>query len=122
MKLWSDIALQAPMWLLLLEIIPVIIIYRMQKRKAMGTIAMDVPVIPASLPVSKRARFAKWVEPLFWTAITLFIIALARPQREYAEEIVKGEGIDIFLVMDLSSSRLINEPNFWRKTPDEIGG
>lgn len=108
MKLWSDIALQAPMWLLLLEIIPVIIIYRYQKRKIMGQAAVDIPVL-ASLPVSPKAKLAKWVEPLYWTAIALFIIALARPQREYAEEIVKGEGIDIFLVMDLSSSMLARD-------------
>lgn len=111
MKLWSDIALQAPMWLLLLEIIPVIIIYRIQRRKAMGIHAMDVPVIAHSLPVTSKVKMAKWVEPLFWIAITLFIVALARPQREFAEEIVKGEGIDIFLVMDLSSSMLAQDFN-----------
>jgi Ca-activated chloride channel family protein len=109
MKLWSDIALQAPMWLLLLEIIPVIIIYRHQRRRTMGVTALDVPVLYDKIPVSFRAKASRWMEPLFWTAIALFIIALARPQREYAEEIVKGEGIDIFLVMDLSSSMLARD-------------
>ncbi len=109
MKLWSDIALQAPMWLLLLEIIPVIIIYRYQRRKLMGVTALDVPVLYDKMPVSFRTQASKWMEPLFWTAIALFIIALARAQREYAEEIVKGEGIDIFLVMDLSSSMLARD-------------
>lgn len=111
MKLWSDIALQAPMWLLLLEIIPVIIIYRMQRRKLMGVTALDVPLLSTSLPVSTRAKMAKWIEPLFWVAIALFIVALARPQREFSEETVKGEGIDIFLVMDLSSSMLARDFN-----------
>lgn len=109
MKLWSDIALQAPMWLLLLEIIPVIIIYRIQHRKLRGVAAIDVPVLSGTLPLSPRAKMAKWVEPLFWTAIALMIVALARPQREFSEEIVKGEGIDIFLVMDLSSSMLARD-------------
>lgn len=97
------------MWLLLLEIIPVIIIYRMQKRKIMGLTAIDVPAIPNRLPASPRTKAAKWIEPLFWIAISFLIIALARPQREFSEEIVKGEGIDIFLVMDLSSSMLARD-------------
>lgn len=111
MKLWSDIALQAPMWLLLLEIIPVIIIYRMQRRKLVGVTSLEVPTLSTSLPVSPRAKMARWVEPLFWTAMALFIVALARPQREFSEETVKGEGIDIFLVMDLSSSMLARDFN-----------
>lgn len=109
MKLWSDILLQAPMWLLLLEIIPVVIIYRVQRRKAMGVSGLDVPILPVHLPVSPRARMFKWVEPLFWVAIGLFIVALARPVREFSEETVKGEGIDIFLVMDVSSSMLARD-------------
>ncbi len=108
MKLWSDIALQAPMWLLLLEIIPVIIIYRYQQRKIMGTTALEVPIV-VKLPSSLRTQSAKWVEPLYWVAIALLIVSLARPQREYAEEIVKGEGIDIFLAMDVSSSMLARD-------------
>ena len=99
------------MWLLLLEIIPVIIIYRYQRRKQEGTIALDVPVLYDHIPMSPRVRLSKLMEPLFWLAIALLIIALARPQREYAEEVVKGEGIDIFLVMDLSSSMLARDFN-----------
>lgn len=101
--------MQAPMWLLLLEIIPVVIIYRVQRRKAMGVSGLDVPILPVHLPVSPRARMFKWVEPLFWVAIGLFIVALARPVREFSEETVKGEGIDIFLVMDVSSSMLARD-------------
>lgn len=49
------------------------------------------------------------IEPLFWVSIGLFVIAMARPQSEHSEEVVKGEGIDIFLVMDLSSSMLARD-------------
>jgi Ca-activated chloride channel family protein len=41
----------------------------------------------------------------------MFIIALARPQKTLKEEIVKAEGIDIFMVMDLSSSMLAKDFN-----------
>lgn len=46
-------------------------------------------------------------------ASVFFIIALARPQLSLEEEEVKAEGIDIFMVMDLSSSMLAKdfEPN-----------
>lgn len=77
----------------------------------MGQAAIDIPTLSKSLPVSARAKMSKWIEPLYWIAITLLIVALARPQREFSEEIVKGEGIDIFLVMDLSSSMLARDFN-----------
>lgn len=109
MDLWSDLTLQAPLWLLLLEIIPVVIIYRIQRRRAGYVKALKVPVLSAKLPATWRTRLHQWMEPLFWLVITLFIIALSRPQRENTEEIVKGEGIDIFLVMDLSSSMLARD-------------
>lgn len=111
MNLWNNIALQAPMWLLLLEIIPVIIIYRYQRRKRGEVVTLAVPSLAEKIPDSWRVKLYKWTEPLFWLAISLFIIAMARPQRENAEEIVKGEGIDIFLVIDLSSSMLARDFN-----------
>lgn len=97
------------MWLLLLEIIPVIIIYRIQRRKSEGISSLDVPVLSPGQMTSWRTMAYKWIEPLFWVAIGLLMVALARPQREFAEEIVKGEGIDIFLVLDLSSSMLARD-------------
>jgi Ca-activated chloride channel family protein len=44
----------------------------------------------------------------WWNALALFLIilSLGRPQRIYEEEEVKAEGMDIFLVMDVSSSML----------------
>lgn len=115
MDLWSNITLQAPLWLLLLEIIPVVIIYRIQRRRTGAVAALSVPVLSKSLPMSWRARLHKWIEPVFWLAISFLILAMARPQRENTEEIVKGEGIDIFLVMDISSSMLARD-----FTPDRL--
>ena len=111
MNLWNNIALAAPLWLLFLEIIPVIIIFRLQQRRAGHVSALKVPVLSDKLAASWRTRLYRWIEPVFWLAIALFIIAMARPQRENREEIVKGEGIDIFLVMDLSSSMLARDFN-----------
>lgn len=50
------------------------------------------------------------VLPLFrLLAMTALIIALARPQLEFKKEQIKGEGIDIFLVMDVSNSMLAED-------------
>lgn len=47
---------------------------------------------------------------IFWAGgLILLILALARPQRTLQEEEVKAEGIDITLVMDLSSSMLAKD-------------
>lgn len=43
---------------------------------------------------------------LRWLALGTFIIALARPQKALQEENIDAEGIDIMLVIDLSSSML----------------
>lgn len=109
MHLWNDISLHDPLWLLLMALVPLIIWYRWRKGKPEMKAALDVPVLSAKIPGTWRVRAFWFVEPLFWTAIVLFVISLSRPQREHAEEIVKGEGIDIFLVMDLSSSMLARD-------------
>src|SRR5689334_12596846 len=106
MHLWNDISLHDPLWLLLLILIPVIIWYRRRKGTPVVITALNVPVITGKIPDSWRVTLYRFIEPLFWIGMALLIIAMARPQREHAEEIVKGEGIDIFLVMDLSSSML----------------
>jgi Ca-activated chloride channel family protein len=109
MQLWNNILLQAPWWLLLLGLIPLTIIWRRWKREQSGPVVIDMPFDQAFIPGSWRTLLFSWLEPLFWVAMVLLIIALARPQSEHAEESVKGEGIDIFLVMDLSSSMLARD-------------
>ncbi len=115
MNLWNNIVLSSPLWLLWLEIIPVIIIYRIMQRRKGQIKALPVSSLTNKIPDSWRVKLYRWMEPLFWFSIALFIIAMARPQRENVDEIVKGEGIDIFLVMDLSSSMLARD-----FTPDRL--
>ncbi len=56
--------------------------------------------------VSWRSRL-RLLLPLFrFLALGALIIALARPQKTLKDENIKAEGLDIFLVMDLSSSML----------------
>ena len=55
---------------------------------------------------SVKAKFFKYLPVLQIFAFTTFLFALARPQLSLTEEKVKAEGIDIMLVIDLSSSML----------------
>lgn len=60
-----------------------------------------------------KAKLYKFSPKILYLALAIFIIALARPQYILREQKVDAEGIDIFLVMDLSSSMLSQdfEPN-----------
>ena len=59
---------------------------------------------------SLRGWLRMYVPPILrLLALTLLIIALARPQDIHKKEEIKGEGIDITLVMDLSSSMLAKD-------------
>lgn len=58
---------------------------------------------------SLRGRLRSLLPALRILAMGLFIIALARPQQILKEELIKAEGIDIALVMDLSSSMLAQD-------------
>jgi Ca-activated chloride channel homolog len=61
-----------------------------------------------------RSRWAHRVPSLFrGLALAAFIVALARPQTGITSETVRSEGIDIILVLDVSSSMLAEdlEPN-----------
>jgi Ca-activated chloride channel family protein len=58
----------------------------------------------ATLPPSIMLRLAPLVPVLFYTALVLMIVALARPQRGTRQMIIDSEGINIILAVDLSES------------------
>jgi Ca-activated chloride channel homolog len=109
MKVWHNLLIHDPWLLILLGLIPLLIWWRKRMRAKQPEIALAIPLSVQSVPSSWRMSLYKMVEPVFWISIGLLIIALARPQSENSEEVVKGEGIDIFLVMDLSSSMLARD-------------
>ncbi|MDX1667200.1 MAG: VWA domain-containing protein [Saprospiraceae bacterium] len=72
--------------------------------------SLRIPLMPFySRTLSYRARLRSVLQVFFLTGMSLLIIAIMRPRHEYTEEEVKAEGIDIFLVMDLSSSMLARD-------------
>ena len=68
-----------------------------------------VSTLPSQLRPNWRTLLAKWLPVLSFMAAGLLIIALARPQKILQEQEIKAEGIDIFLVTDLSSSMLARD-------------
>jgi Ca-activated chloride channel family protein len=98
-----------PWWLGLLLSIPGLILWqKFQGRKREVRIAF-----PTLTPVANirgwRTRLYPVIPVLRYIGYAALIVALARPQMTLKEEIVKAEGIDIFLVMDLSSSMLARD-------------
>lgn len=60
--------------------------------------------ILAGLPAGMRVRLRRLPDVLRVLAWLLLLIALARPQYGTGEEILRGQGIDIVLVLDISDS------------------
>ncbi len=56
------------------------------------------------LPVSWRVRFRRLPDALQLIAWVLLVIGLARPQSGRAQELIRGQGVDIVLALDISGS------------------
>jgi Ca-activated chloride channel family protein len=83
--------------------------YRLRRQAApLASLRMPTLAAVGDVPSWKilLARSSPWLQLL---AMAALVIALARPQRTLKEEVVKAEGIDILLVMDLSSSMLAQD-------------
>jgi len=107
--LFRNITFVNPGILLLLLLLPLLgLWYFFQYKKRYPTLTM--PSLEAVKGVSAWRGKLRAILPIL-RALTfiLFIIALARPQLTLKEEEIKAEGIDIALVMDLSSSMLAQD-------------
>lgn len=106
MEYMTNFHFASPWWLLCLFVIPLMIWYRYfsgRGRRTMITLS-DL----GGLPVKRtwKEMVFPYLPALYIAASGFIILALARPQLSLTEEKVKAEGIDIMLVMDLSSSML----------------
>ncbi len=105
----SNIEFVNPYMLLLLVAIPAIFLYkRMSDKREIEPMTFSSLQSISDL-ISWKERLVKWL-PLFrYLALASLIMALARPQQTLTEEVVKAEGIDIILAIDLSSSMLAKD-------------
>jgi Ca-activated chloride channel family protein len=95
-----------PLWLLLLLGIPVWVWFIFFKKSTAekGFLISDLSSIPGSS--GWRLTVYKYLPLLFIASMAFCILALARPRKPLTETEIKTEGIDIMMVMDLSSSML----------------
>jgi Ca-activated chloride channel family protein len=56
------------------------------------------------LAVSWRLRFRRLPDVLRFVAWVLLVVAVARPQTGRSQEIIRGQGVDIVLALDISGS------------------
>jgi Ca-activated chloride channel family protein len=96
----------SPFYLLLLLLTPVLtfLYLRREALSRRGTLSFPSLNLVAGLPRSPRLSWRHVLVVFRLSAIALLIFALAQPQTGQAKEIVKGEGVDIMLVLDVSGS------------------
>ena len=102
----TDLTFQSP-WLLFLlpaAVAPAILPYLWKQR--MGPVTMSYPET-GLLPDTRRSlrlRIMPFVSMLRYLALALVIVAVARPQLADAREVIRGEGVDIAIALDVSGS------------------
>ena len=96
------------LWLLLL--IPALLWWRARRRGA--TIHFPDGSLLSRLPVSLSVRLQPLLSVFYAAGLTCLIAAIARPQRGLQESRVNTEGVDMVLLLDLSTS--MDTPDFAR--------
>lgn len=95
-----------PLVLLVLLVIPLMVVFQIRKKSRTGRFMFSVEMKYEKMPQSFRQK-TKWLPDLFfYLALSFVILALARPQGGFENDPNSGEGIDIVLALDVSSSML----------------
>jgi Ca-activated chloride channel family protein len=97
-------------WLLtLLALVPLLVFLRLRSKKREPALRFSDIAPLETLPRSLWARVA-WLPVAFrMLALALLVVSLARPQQGAAGEEIRAEGVDIVLVIDVSSSMLAED-------------
>lgn len=93
-----------PLILALLAFVPVLTWLLLKKRAQQQSALQYANVAPVRAGRGWKSRFRPLLNVTRIAAIALMIVGLARPQFVEAKEIVKGEGLDIVLALDISGS------------------
>jgi len=102
--MWSEITFAHPLWFLAFLILPIILIVYFKRKKTKPTIQFPSVAVFKELNKSALVRLMHIPFILRCLAISLAIIALARPQSKLSWQDMSVDGIDIVLAMDLSPS------------------
>ncbi len=88
--------------------------FRGQMRSAPAVLRYSDTRLLRGLPPGYRLRLRRLPDVLRLIAWCLLVIALARPQAGQASQIIRGQGIDIALALDISNS--MSSPDFGQLT------
>ena len=102
----SDLSFGSPWLLFLLLAVPLLAALPRLWRGRMGPAAMryaDTGLVSAG-GRSVRLRLMPYVSALRFIALALVIVAAARPQIADSREVIRGEGVDIAVALDISGS------------------
>lgn len=107
----------SPYFLLL---IPIIIYLFLRKRSNLGITVPGIETLRAYKIKSKKYLLGKY---LILLSLILMCVALAKPQMIYENRVVKKNGIDIAISLDLSQSMLQDDfsPNRLEKAKEVLG-
>src|SRR5436305_7839489 len=103
---WHDLAFGAPLWFAALALLPLLWWLR-RRRKPIAVRYARVDILsrgPKAGAFLRRVRMA-----LRYVALLGATLALARPESGARPDSARGEGIDIMLVLDISSSMLTED-------------
>ncbi len=101
---------QQPAYFLLFIPLVVVAAYRFYlKQRKLPSIQFSYVAVLKSVPSGARAKLSFLPDILKFLALSLVIIALARPQEANSKVKKNVEGIDIMVVMDISDSMLIED-------------
>ena len=107
--MFNNITFLHPWFFLLLLLLPAVAYYYYTQRDERHG-SFKLPTLEAVRGTgSWKAVLQKWLPLLRALAFIALVFALARPQLTLKEENVTADGIDIFLVIDLSSSMLAQD-------------
>lgn len=106
MSALSDLSFDSPSLLLLLLAVPALaaLPYWWRRRLAPAGMRYSNTGLVSGESRSRRLRLMPFVSALRFLALALVIIAAARPQVGESRHVVRGDGVDIAIALDISGS------------------
>jgi Ca-activated chloride channel family protein len=95
-------------WVLALLLLLPLIAFAQRRRRQPPALVFSRTALLARAP-RPRAPLARWAPRLRWLAIAALVVALAQPRTGARAQNVTRDGIDIALVVDISSSMLAED-------------
>jgi Ca-activated chloride channel family protein len=99
-----------------------LLLYLFARRKKVALNRLGAPQLVARLSASVNGAGRRWQTMLWFVALALIIVALARPRWGAQVEVVERRGVEIMMVLDVSRSMLAEDlkPNRLARAKLEI--